>query len=313
MKTNAMKTLKLMLVSACLFASPWTCFAQEEEYHPFLENDKWLVTAHTTEGFGSYLFYISGDSTINGLVYYKLKMMNIELPNLLNDVRYTGISYDYFQMVREDVENRKVYYKSSSGWTNDEGLWYDFNLDQGAKIPNDTNYVLTKIDTVQINVGFRKRFVFHNSNNDSIIWVEGIGNIRNPFSSLAKIVFPPNYNYTYLLCAYKNGVISYDNSISLCNCQDYLNEGSGIKQVLVTTDYKVYPNPVKDRFTITLEDDLFNSLRIIGLDGNKQLAINSEFGSSSMSVNVSMLPSGMYFCIFTTGRGKKASFKLVKQ
>jgi Secretion system C-terminal sorting domain len=310
MKTNAMKTLKLMLVSACLFASSWTCFAQEEEYHPFLENDKWLVVLNTFEGSNNRLVFVDRDTIINGLIYYKLKYKFIKLPKVFNYpfVTYNDVPLDYPHLLREEANSKKVFLRV---WGKYETLLYDFNLVEGDTMPNNATLILSKIDSVQINVGFRKRFVFNSTKDNSYqaIWVEGIGNVQDPLDQ-SRIYDSKDG----IFCAYSNNQITYENCILFCDCLDYLKEGSGINQTIKTGNYKVYPNPVKNNFYIYLDNGTIKSVRIIGLNGRLVKNVGDNIGTNFIdNIDISSLSSGIYLCVVTTLNGEVGNFKVVKE
>lgn len=73
-------------------------------------------------------------------------------------------------------------------------------------------------------------------------------------------------------------------------------------------DYSVYPNPVKDQFTVSLQN---NSTYIL-LSVNGKVLQKGNFNIGDNSLNISNLPSGMYFLQveFTQGISTK---KIIKQ
>jgi Secretion system C-terminal sorting domain len=299
-----------MLVSACLFASSWACFAQEEEYHPFLENSRWMTVLNSWGGYANTYFYTSGDTIIGEKLYCKLKYMYVNLPCESCNYPFEdiGVPYDYDTYLREDTAQKKVFKANADG---SESTFYDFGLRVNDSMPGHPEYILTAIDTVEVEIGFRKRFKSTtNGHANPAIWIEGVGNIRNPFFVTAE--FTPTSSLQ-LACAFQNNDVTYSYFGWIrFDCADYLFASSGIDQTKKES-YKVYPNPAQEQFVLSLNDGSVNSLLIYDLNGNKVIDMGGGLNESSVLVNVSQLAKGIYLCVFGTDGKEERSFKLVKQ
>ena len=74
-------------------------------------------------------------------------------------------------------------------------------------------------------------------------------------------------------------------------------------------EIKAYPNPATDELTINMPAAKKPSVKIFSVDG-KQMPCNSN-GSSSMTVNVSSYPAGIYYFVAEEGK-HRAVKKFVK-
>ncbi len=71
-----------------------------------------------------------------------------------------------------------------------------------------------------------------------------------------------------------------------------------------------YPNPVKNVFTIQAESGLWSVGRVYGMSG--QLLLTKSLAGENASINISELPSGVYF-LELEGEALKKRFKLIKE
>ncbi|HRH60479.1 MAG TPA: T9SS type A sorting domain-containing protein, partial [Chitinophagaceae bacterium] len=107
---------------------------------------------------------------------------------------------------------------------------------------------------------------------------------------------------------YRIKQVDYDGAISY----------SFIKSInfddIATTNMAIFPNPAKDRFTITFGTIQSNDARyfIIGLDGKvvKSAAIDKSFSNSVKTIDVSGLPRGAYIVKLVDG-SKQQTAKLI--
>lgn len=117
------------------------------------------------------IYKLTTDTTINNFQYKK-----VHLTTLNND---TSMYYnEIIGYIREGSTN-KVYIKYAD--QNDEKLIYDFNLNVGdtTYIYSNTNEaILDSVSTIQINDSSIRRIFYFNTGN---IWIQGIGDISNPF------------------------------------------------------------------------------------------------------------------------------------
>ncbi|HET7733960.1 MAG TPA: hypothetical protein VFK73_08995, partial [Paludibacter sp.] len=214
-------------------------------YLPFLNNSKWFVVWSTWEGYQSRYVFCNGDSVVNGNTYQKVYLKFIKIPN---HWVYPYVEYDHefiYTLLREDVENRKVYRMSSA---NQESLLYDFSLNIGDTLPSNTTYTLSGIDSIDTSSGKHKRFTFSSSNDKLIYWYEGIGNPANPFSNYSTL--SSSSSYTQLYCMYQNDSTIYENCRLVdVNCADYVRLQTALPEVGDAPEL-IYPNPTSGKVRI---------------------------------------------------------------
>lgn len=186
-----------------------------------------------------YTYYFQRDTIINSYSYHKIYS---------NDSSSTS----YVGGLRES--DRKIYFFDNN--CQNSILLYDFNFNVGDSILMpfllcDTTPVyymnVISIDSVLIgDVSYRKRINFNYG--PPMSWIEGIGSLSGLlypyYSGIACICF------THLVCFEQNDTILYLNE-EFVPCFDYFvsNNDWGNKFDLL----KVFPNPVRNHFSINFE------------------------------------------------------------
>jgi hypothetical protein len=89
-----------------------------------------------------------------------------------------------------------------------------------------------------------------------------------------------------------------------------LNAGVGINEPENKTNFTIYPNPVGDMLSLTVNSNNLGSPFCLS-DPLGRIILNGELTSVNFSINISDLPSGMY--ILTVGTDNPQSIKVVKQ
>jgi hypothetical protein len=97
-------------------------------------------------------------------------------------------------------------------------------------------------------------------------------------------------------------------------CHDLTREGvvTRVDEVEKSDEIVVYPNPTEGQLRITNIELRITNIEIFNLLGKKQKIGQSEIGQSEISINISHLPSGMYFVRITTENGV-VTRKVMKQ
>lgn len=218
-------------------------------------------------------YYTSGDTIINNLNYTKI--LNYSYP----------LTFEKY--LREDA-NKRVYclYPGQN-----EHLLYDFNLSlndtidiPGPDFNNDVSCLVVNIDSIQIDNGFRRRYILVELNFDgwgvTHDWVEGIG-------SMNQGLFYPDLPWV-------------DNSAWI-KCLSHKNEniwgGGCILPVNITQinpnleSSIIYPNPTKGKLTITCTQS--STCNVFNLLGQSVYQVDLLPGHNTL--NLSFLPPGNYF------------------
>lgn len=261
-----MKKIKLFVL--LLIVSNYVS-GQASTYHPLLNNTSWHVHASS---FSPWDFWISpsGDTIINSLKYTKYGST----------------------LLREDSAQKKVWRWYSSQPS--ETLLYDFSLGISGQLfifdqtsvttPSDT-LIVTMIDSVLTNVGYRKIFrlrqiqgAFYND------IIESVGSLELPLN-IHHYASDPDYNVS---CSYQNGQPIYSPS-GLCATTIGTNEYTNKNTI------QIIPNPSSYVSTLKTEEPLTNAtLRIYNSCGQKVQEINNISGQM-FTLHLNDLQRGIYF------------------
>lgn len=258
------------------------CFSQS--YIPMLgETSNTWHAVSCFGGCGIDSYGTAGDTIIDGYEY-----------------RVLG-GYHYIQgnfLIREDVQERKVYMKLLGGHVLlDEYPLYDFSLSVGdtthvynpiSPLPEDGGlFVLDSIVAIPLETGNHRFFYLHAvdpiaSVSPRTVWVEGVG-------ALSLINSPgqlPNEE-DHLGCAFKDGVLQYADTDSIGSCSN-INSVAGTEEPRPA----VYPTIFKNVLNIDIGRFSNSSVRILTVNG--ALAFKQQ-GSNGGTLVVagSKLPYGV--------------------
>lgn len=262
-------------------------------YYPLLDKPKWYTVLPTIiEGTSVRKIEDIGDTLINGTSYTIINISPYNLPNLPNTYPFyydTGNVY-----LREDVLDKKVYQKSSTSGFPDS-LIYDFSLNVGDAFPGIPAITLTTIDSVLIASGYHKRFIFTYAN-DSIVWIEGVGNITNPLGTNAWFY----YLGFHIICSYQNDTLVYDEGgLYAINCGNITSDNHH-ELTMQNSELSIVPNPNNGSFSVvvdlltkqTVDLNIYNSLGQV----EQIIYSNTVLESGKKVINCSeKLKAGVYF------------------
>ena len=108
------------------------------------------------------------------------------------------------------------------------------------------------------------------------------------------------------------GLISY--AIFDTNCANVLSvinksgEITSLNENEIQEAFNVFPNPVSDQLTISNNTSL-STYKLITMDGKEVLS--DELGIGNTSINMTQIPSGIYFLILTGSDQKSKISKVV--
>lgn len=268
------------------------------DYNRFLENTSWFVAFRGFEPPDDpYIYETIGDTIINNELYTNINEYDYDV---INQQKSTPI--DLF-IIKEDLIGKKIY--RYSPYCNCVDLLYDFNLSEGNRLATDSSFVLSKIDTVEFEGVKRKRYEFTKPLNATIVWIEGIGNIANPFRPTAA----PN-EFQKLICVKKNQEVIYDaGSFYDISCSSYVNSLTEVKR----HDILVYPNPSIGVFRVKNEDPNEPILSVTIVNGKGQVisTIKNIAITSSLDIDLSLQTENIFFCIVQKSAHKQ-TFNLLK-
>ncbi len=287
--------MKKLLHIIILILTAATTFGQTNIYHPFPDSNA-MWTDRRYDPLCNLLaecsinqYRITGDTLINGKIYRKLTQSGYLISQ---NFQYTYYS-EYAGAFRQDINNKKVYYFPPYWYPQVDTLLYDFNLNVGDSLPltyiypiNFCNAVVDTIDSVAVGSSYRKRFhISTTSTYPEETWlIEGIGCSRGLFG-----YYCTGWEFwQYLTCFVRNDTITYPTPPnSDCSLITFISE-----QKNQPNSITIYPNPVKDKFTIELSI----------LSGNTRLSISNAIGQElterqitdhKTQIVISNLPSGV--------------------
>lgn len=287
--------LILLLFVLCSVAN-----AQIPDY--FSNNPEWRIS-HQLDSqypcveYTDYVTYLNGDSIIANNTYKKVFKRGIidymyygQPPNDPNFSCYGTDSFNEYQgLVRQD--SMSIYQWDG----NKDTLLMNFNLTIGDTINdwslyNSSGWVITSMDSVEINADYYLVFYAKSGTADSTVIVEGVGTGAG-FLERMPTFFEDDSN---LSCYAQNGNTEWVNNLyqGACNFDVGLNSFSKI-------DMLVYPNPSQSFFTVELETSEHVQYKILSLEG-KLISEGRFNGENIIGHN---LNKGTYFLRIMTSSG----------
>jgi hypothetical protein len=285
--------MKNFLIILFVFVSA-SINAQTSVYHPFPDsNAVWSITYDGYEASYCYdrLYFLSGDTVINGNNYHKLYYMgSVGFANPATHFcgywQYS-VTEHYFGGIRQDTTLRKVFYIPKDS-TNDT-LLFNFNLNVGEPLPRGINNNFTpnnyveSIDSIFIGNNYRKRINIWTPYGTTNL-IEGIGSINGLTEDIVKFESGGTLN-----CFSQNFQQIYPDTISVCllftNIKDLKkkNERANISPNPFSTTTELIVLNYSKEFEFVLYDSYG---RVV-----KQQKINSE----KTMLNRNDLSDGLYF------------------
>jgi hypothetical protein len=262
-----------------------------------LDNTSWSSMFRGWEGNEYNYFQKYGDTTFGQKRYSLIQIRR-------KRDRWKGLAIDTFYL-REDIASKKVYIKTQAT----ESLLYDYSLNLGDTISPLSAYVLRKIDSVRtIDGKRRKRFIFTSFVPDTIVWIESIGDVFDPFDIFVRQSVPSR-----LVCVSKNERLAYDimsgYAIEGMTCSRVNNLFTSVNEYNLNTALQLYPNPVENQLFVKSSEVLtqgkFSVFDVLGravlTKDFSLIAPQTEYG-----LDVQNLVSGFYILKLHSVEGKAA-------
>ncbi len=278
-----------------------------QPYKPLLDNtNQWNFT---TCNFGctSDAYYTNGDTIVAGLNY-----------KILDGFHYISRTF----LLREEINNKKVFLAKINPTTVSERILYDFSLTEGAVFTmnnvlspfpsNGGEFVLDSIRSKPLlnNVYF-KHFFFspiatNETANYNVVWIEGLGS--------KSLINAPGGNEDIngvgaLTCFFKNQELVYSNlqSNQICTYLELKTE----KQKQLVDKIKIYSLPEKNKFSF-LNSEFISKITIYDCFG-KNLNYLFENKNQFKFIDLSNNSKGIYFVNVLDSLNKKTTFKVLVQ
>jgi len=290
------KTIFLLFPIILLFGI-FTAKAQDEPYHPLVQEGKvWsevLVTGSVMEGYNytTTQMALFGDTLINDVQYKKMYVSKKEFPVFPQD-------WALQNFMRED-ENKKVWYKGNS--SSEEKLYYDFSLEIGDTVPKEiVNFnpiaIVEDISYITMKNG-EKYKVWHLSilgyYNQKEFWIEGIGSCLGVLNVLTGKF---TGGFTCLLCYHENGKLIYNDNPWEGVC--YKKNSTSVN--VYNNQINIYPNPAKDRLHIEIKESMnIHAISLINIQGQ----IIRSYESTATQFDISGIAEGFYFIKLSSSEG----------
>ncbi len=257
----------------------------EQAYRPFLLQSEWLATTAGFEGYINGYYHAIGDTAVNGLIWNQISELFVQLEGVNNDPNIGNSGAIY--LVNEDIAAQRVYlFDPILG----EQLFYDFALNLGASLPGDDSFTVSSIDSILLQDGHHERFHFQNPAGQKIVWVEGVGNIANPFQPKALLGAAKA-----LVCSRQENKVVFDQG-DILGIQCRKITASAVPLGVKESSVRVFPNPTSSDFTLQF-DETFDSemlVTVMDLTGRNVLQVNLLKGKTSHTFSLENYPSGIY-------------------
>ena len=276
-----------------------------QEYTPLLDAfNEWQFT---TCYFGCLtdVYYTDGDTLVDGVPH-----------KILDGFHYISRTF----LLREDVEERKVYLNIVNTSGNSEYLLYDFSLNEGDSFemlnpitpfpPEGGSFILDSIRLRALIDGNEYRhFYFSPSPTNTIsdnnaVWIEGLG-------SLSLINAPggdPDINNVgSLSCFFKNGTPFYTNLDSIDACDPVLS----VFDITRPLDKIKYRKGDRVNSYIFQGTKAVVSYEIFDVTGKKLHSDILLEPSSQLELSLNGYSAGLYMAVVRSSLGQKSSFKLI--
>lgn len=238
--------------------------------------------------------------------------IRFEGDTLLGDWNYTKVwkstdslqtNWELIGLIQE--ENRKVWFHYL--WDEEtffDVLLYDFSLEIGNifydKIIDESFYVglrVVNIDTINILGINHLRIQLSHDGLYEETWIEKIG---NPDKGILKSYDTLDTLKKVLLCVNENGNEIYHNG-SYQKCFYTLNDFPVNVEMIRNESIIIYPNPMKDNLTISVnsENEKITYVKLLDLNGKE--VFNTILTDSNNTLHISTLPPGLYFVQIISG------------
>ncbi len=276
-----------------------------QTYKTLLDNvNEWQFT---TCYFGCFtdVYYTDGDTIVDGKTH-----------KILDGYHYISRTF----LLREEVNDKKIYLTKVSPDRIDVYLLYDFSLTEGDTIemlnpitpfPPEGGYFM--LDSIRYRALVDENEYAHyyfsptatnTISTDNAIWIEGVG-------SLSIINAPgglPDINGAgHLSCFFKDGEGFYTNLDSIKGCEPIhlglLKPQDGLENIIVYT-------PSQSQQCILKNTQKVKSLAVYTLQGKKIVDFKNTEQQDSITLDVSQFKSGLYMLVAESFENTRKTFKV---
>ncbi|MFA7448042.1 MAG: T9SS type A sorting domain-containing protein [Weeksellaceae bacterium] len=275
-----MRFLFFIPLVICLFS------LKGQDYTPLLNNqNEWHLLSIYDGNAMTDVYYTDGDTIADGRTY-----------KILDGYHYISRTF----WLRENVSEKKVFFKMASYAPNEEKVLYNFSLGEGDSIqmlnpitpfPEDLGYF--KLDSIRMKPVLNdqnSRFFYFSpteSNDEGFgylpVWVEGMGSlslINAPGGN------PDFYGVGQISCFWKNSNLFYQDSEMQADCQSVLNTHDVNKR-----NYKFAVT--QNKIGVLMGAEKISHLEIYDLRGKKYKSLKNN-SQSRIEIDLTSFPKGVY-------------------
>lgn len=280
-------------------------------------------------------YYDAGDTIVQNIHYRKLNLIKVyfDLDRINNwptpyVVRIEN-SKELFGLLRNNRQNKKVYLMDPN--SNEENVLFDFGLKLKDKITMNffpefvfIDYYIIRVDSVIDPNGVTRKFFKYSENlADTILnsaeqyqtIIEGIGMSNGIYTR--KVYIPFEYEFIHMNCIKLDsnrilninttGLLTHSSNVSidtLANCEFTQFEYLGVENTKIKS-ITIYPNPAENIIHFNIDDEI----ELVEFFDSKLILIKSSKQLRNKFLDISQLPSGIYFCkVYSKGKYYSAKF-----
>lgn len=294
--------MKRILLFSILNVFGFSLYSQA--YTPLLDNlNEWHVTS-CFSGCLTDVYYTNGDTIVDGKNY-----------KILDGFHYISRTF----LLREEINNRKVFLNKVASSHNEEFLLYDFSLNEGetfnmqnpySPFPEDGGaFILDSIIERPLADGNEYRHFYFSPapgntiSTENAVWIEGAG-------SLSIINAPggkPDINGVgHLSCFFKDTEVLYANLDSINDC---IPNHMGIERYPLNN--VVISKGNNSGICLVSNAQNVKSLLVFNLSGKKLETIMND-GQNTLKIDLSSYQNGMYILVANGFGDTKKTFKVIK-
>ena len=299
-----MKTKTILTLIAIIFSCSINLDLKGQDYIPFPEeNAFWTVMEFNQQTWGddTYIYTILGDTMVNGKMYKKIYQLS-DIPGSPDTL------WILHNLIRQKIEDKKVYFIRIYQEESVEKLGYNFDVDIGDTVflpafdyANSGDSVFVTIqpvfDSTQLRNGeYRKNYSFGSVDPFSdltLSCIEGIGTQNTPFPNL--FYYDP-FHQSLIVCHMVNVIYMYGPSPYPDECDFSVR----INEIPFLDEIYCYPQPSSDIICLEIltTSNIKGSLKIFNSQGAMIYYQQIIHSGINYTIDVSELPSGIYYLIF---------------
>lgn len=313
--TNSCALLRYLPICAAMLGIAPQAHAQFNVYHPFPDsNAVWGMGSWCMDGQCGDAALIqnryAGDTLIEGLLYKRIHEVFVMTSS-------NGCCYPPEDLgsgfLREDTLAKRVFWRN--GGMAQDSLLYDFDVQVGDTLTGfmgscDMTWTVGSIDSMLIGPNYRKRINYEVSFDPGIQFsiIEGIGSTYG----LTTCPFVPFEMGIFLSCFTVDGDLLYPPSGADMEACGDLTSAVLPPMEIGSAPLKLLPNPASGRLVLQCDPNrLPLDVSVVDLTG--EVHLRSVLSMANSAIDISSLPSGIYFLHVVRRGTMVATEKFIKQ